>query len=55
VRKIFCKSGDFLLAENSPNEDMTIGGNRISLKTLDLGMDWKAITAQLDNKRKRLC
>lgn len=33
----------------TPNEDMTIGGNRISLKTLDLGMDWKAITAQLDS------
>ena len=29
--------------------EMTIGGNRISLKTLDLGMDWKAITAQLDS------
>lgn len=33
----------------TPNEDMTIGGNRISLKTLDLGQDWAAITAQLDS------
>ncbi|PKK39495.1 McrBC 5-methylcytosine restriction system component [Clostridiaceae bacterium JG1575] len=33
----------------TPNEDMTIGGNRISLKTLDLGMDWNSITAQLDS------
>ncbi len=32
----------------TPNEDMMIGGNRISLKTLDLGKDWKAITEQLD-------
>ncbi|MDR2638253.1 MAG: 5-methylcytosine-specific restriction endonuclease system specificity protein McrC [Helicobacteraceae bacterium] len=33
----------------TPDADMTIGGNRISLKTLDLNCDWKAITAQLDN------
>jgi 5-methylcytosine-specific restriction enzyme subunit McrC len=33
----------------TPDEDMTIGGNRICLKTLDLGKDWKAITAQLDS------
>lgn len=35
----------------TPDEDMTIGGNRISLKTLDLGKSWEAITAQLE----RLC
>jgi 5-methylcytosine-specific restriction enzyme subunit McrC len=35
----------------TPNEDMTIGGNRISLKTLDLSSNWEAITAQLE----RLC
>ncbi len=32
----------------TPNEDMTIGGSRISLKTLNLGKDWNSITAQLD-------
>lgn len=33
----------------TPDEDMTIGGNRISLRTLDFGKDWKVITAQLDS------
>jgi 5-methylcytosine-specific restriction enzyme subunit McrC len=33
----------------TPNEDMVIGGNRISLKTLDLNQDWKVITSQLDD------
>jgi 5-methylcytosine-specific restriction enzyme subunit McrC len=33
----------------TPDEDMSIGGNRISLKTLNLGMNWEAITAQLDS------
>lgn len=35
----------------TPDEDMMIGGNRISLKTLDLNQDWSAITKQLE----RLC
>jgi 5-methylcytosine-specific restriction enzyme subunit McrC len=33
----------------TPNEDMSIGGNRISLKTLDLSRNWETITAQLDS------
>ena len=33
----------------TPDEDMVIGGNRISLKTLDLNQDWSGITAQLEN------
>ena len=33
----------------TPDEDMIISGNRISLKTLDLGREWKEITAQLDS------
>ena len=32
-----------------PNDDFNIGGNRISLKTLDLNRDWSAITEQLEN------
>ena len=32
----------------TPDEDMVIGGNRISLKTLDLNRDWNAITDQLE-------
>jgi hypothetical protein len=28
----------------TPDEDLTIGSNRISLRTLDLGKDWEAIT-----------
>lgn len=32
----------------TPDEDMVIGGNRISLKTLDLNREWKAITEQLE-------
>jgi len=32
----------------TPDEDMEIGGSRISLKTLDLNQNWSAITAQLD-------
>jgi 5-methylcytosine-specific restriction enzyme subunit McrC len=32
----------------TPNEDMIIGGNRISLKTLDLSREWVSITVQLD-------
>lgn len=31
-----------------PDEDLIIGGNRISLKTLDLNHDWNAITDQLE-------
>ncbi len=31
-----------------PNHDCNIGGNRISLKTLDLNREWPAITEQLD-------
>lgn len=33
----------------TPNEDMFIGGNRISLKTLDLSHDWQSITEDLDS------
>ena len=33
----------------SPNEDIIIGGNKISLKTLDLNCDWNIITAQLES------
>jgi len=33
----------------TPNENMVISGNRISLKTLDLNRDWKAITDQLES------
>jgi 5-methylcytosine-specific restriction enzyme subunit McrC len=32
----------------TPDGDFNIGGNRISLKTLDLNQDWDAITAQLE-------
>jgi hypothetical protein len=32
----------------SPNNDFNIGGNRISLKTLDLNREWSVITEQLD-------
>lgn len=32
----------------TPNNDFTIGGNRISLKTLDLGQEWSEITRQLE-------
>ena len=32
----------------TPDADWVIGGNRISLKTLDLNQDWTAITDQLD-------
>ena len=32
----------------TPDEDMVIGGNRISLKTLDLNRDWNEITNQLE-------
>lgn len=35
----------------TPDEDLVIGGNRISLKTLDLGRDWAGVTDQLE----RLC
>lgn len=33
----------------TPDNDFLIGGNRISLKTLDLGRDWNEITNQLDS------
>jgi len=33
----------------TPDEDMTIGGNRISLKTLDLNLEWSEIKARLDS------
>lgn len=32
----------------TPDEDMVIGGNRISVKTLNLNCDWSVITGQLD-------
>lgn len=32
----------------TPNEDFCIGGNQISLKTLDLNQNWEAITEQLE-------
>ena len=35
--------------EITPNNDYQIGGNRISVKTLDLGAEWKEIVNQLDN------
>ena len=35
--------------EITPDEDLHISGNRISLKTLDLNRDWNGITEQLDN------
>lgn len=31
-----------------PDSDNTIGGNRISVKTLDLGREWSGISAQLE-------
>lgn len=34
--------------EIMPNDDFNIGGNRISLKTLDLNRDWNAIKEQLE-------
>jgi 5-methylcytosine-specific restriction enzyme subunit McrC len=33
----------------TPNDDMVIGGNRISIKTLDLNQDWPVITLQLES------
>ncbi|WP_084726546.1 5-methylcytosine restriction system specificity protein McrC [Sporobacter termitidis] len=35
--------------EITPNNDYIIGGNKISVKTLDLGGDWKEIKHQLDS------
>jgi 5-methylcytosine-specific restriction enzyme subunit McrC len=32
----------------TPDADLNIGGNRFSLKTLDLNQDWDAITKQLE-------
>ena len=32
-----------------PNDDFNMGGNQISLRTLDLNQEWKTITDQLDN------
>ncbi len=37
--------------EITPNSDFNMGGNRISVKTLDLNQDWSEITKQLE----RLC
>lgn len=34
--------------ENVPDSDNIIGGNRISVKTLDLDREWSGITAQLE-------
>ena len=31
----------------TPNHDYQIGGNRISVKTLDLGAEWTEIVSQL--------
>lgn len=42
---LYAKTGE----AETPDADMTIGGNRISLKTLDLNLEWEAITRQLDN------
>ncbi|MCL2191028.1 MAG: hypothetical protein FWB79_06040 [Treponema sp.] len=33
----------------TPDDDLNIGGNRISLKTLDLNREWKGIKGQLDS------
>lgn len=33
----------------TPDEDMSISGSRISLKTLDLSKSWESITTQLDS------
>lgn len=33
----------------TPNNEFNIGGNKISLKTLDLNSDWNNITTQLEN------
>ncbi|MDR1689731.1 MAG: 5-methylcytosine-specific restriction endonuclease system specificity protein McrC [Clostridiales bacterium] len=45
-------SGVLLYAKTNetitPDEDMVIGGNRFSLKTLDLNQDWYGITKQLN-------
>jgi 5-methylcytosine-specific restriction enzyme subunit McrC len=35
--------------EITPDEDLLISGNKISLKTLDLNRDWTGITEQLNN------
>jgi len=35
--------------EITPNQDYQIGGNRISVKTLDLGEDWSGIVKQLNS------
>jgi 5-methylcytosine-specific restriction enzyme subunit McrC len=32
----------------TPDEDLIISGNKISLKTLDLNQEWNGITGQLD-------
>ncbi len=32
----------------TPNEDFNLGGNTVSLKTLDLNLEWNAIAEQLD-------
>jgi len=46
-------AGVLLYAKTSeaitPDDDMIIGGNRISLKTLDLNCDWNIITDQLES------
>lgn len=33
----------------TPDDDMVIGGNRISIKTLDLNQEWAIITSQLES------
>ena len=33
----------------TPDNDFSIGGNRISLKTLDLGQEWSQITSKLES------
>ena len=42
---LYAKTDEFV----TPNEDMMIGGNRISLKTLDLNQNWSVIIEQLEN------
>jgi 5-methylcytosine-specific restriction enzyme subunit McrC len=41
---LYAKTDEAIL----PDNDFTIGGNRISLKALDLDQEWSKITEQLE-------
>ena len=52
MENIVLKSDVFFLAktdeEITPNNDFIMGGNKISVRTLDLNLDFPQIAAQLD-------